>query len=448
MSQLYKIRKNTVDPSKINRFLDMNRQQFMGILGVRGEGKSVLIEGLAYQYWKAGYTILDLWGAPNYENYFWCISADGHKTKIPITILAPESLIDPKEQVNNFNATQLTDYPLVRIVRLPNPTAKEHTEQNEQIFNTVRDEIIRCNKERRVLAFNAKAFPDENSMFRILEIIFRGVDKIAYDNFKALEPEDVGVKTRQEMTVRQKNQHKFLFVVREFGELAPARMKGDKSGQSTIIKKAQLKLFRLARHASVSGFIDYQNASDVDSAIRHQIDVWAIKGWTRDLAGEQFQWVFDKIEARRTKILEHYRYSQDGRTLADSVYPPVELLDFRWYYGFNAYKIPKLYPVPLSPTKHKEPTDKWEFITKIPLNHDFSLIKKANASSNKASRADERDLFNIMTELKKKYKWSEVREKISIMQENGEVNSNLQFNAISDNQVSSKYSKLQKKYTN
>ena len=425
----------------------MNRQQFMGILGVRGEGKSVLLEGIGYKYWKSGYTILDLWGAPNYENYFWCLSGDDHITKIPVTILAPESLIDVKEQVDAFNSTQMTNYPLVRIVKLPNPTAKEHTEQNDQIFNILQDEIIRCNKERRILVFNAKMFPDEINMFRTLEILFRGVDKIAYDNFHALTPEKVGVKTRQEMTERQKNYHKFLFLVREFGELAPARMKGDKSGQSTLIKKAQLKLFRLARHASVSGFIDYQNASDVDSSIRHQIDIWAIKGWTRDLAGEAFQWVFDKIDARRKKILEHYRYSQDGHTLADSLFPPVELLDYRWYYGFNSYKIPKLFPTPTSPTKHKEPTDKWDLITGIPLQHDYTLLKKANSVSGRASKADEKDLYFIMADLHKKMKWGEVKEKIAEMQLNGEINSHLQFADISDNQVSSKFSKLQKKYT-
>lgn len=448
MSQVLKIRKNTIDRKKIKGFLNMSKQQFMAVLGVRGEGKSVLLEGLGYRYWKAGYTLLDLWGAPNYENYFWCLSAKGHKAKIPITIIAPESLIIIPEERDAFNQTQLTQYPLVRIVQVPTPTAKEESEQNDRIYQLFTDEIIRCRKERRILCFNAKIFPDEKGMFRTLEILFRGVDKIAYKNFDALTPKSLGLKSRDEMTIKQKNHHKILFIIREFGELAPAKLKGDKSGQSTLIKKAQMKLFRLARHTSVNGFIDFQNFTDVDSSIRHQFDLHAVKGWTRDLAGEKMQWIFDKIERKRKRILEWYRNSNDGRILADSLFPPIELLSNLWYYGFNSYKIPQLFPVPISPTMHKEPTDKWDKITGISLEHDPDLVKKlSNSAPSKVSRADESNLFNLMTELKKKNKWNDVRLELAKKQENGELNSNLNFSTISDNQVSSKYSKLKKKYT-
>ena len=160
MSQLLKIRKNTVDNKKIRGFLDMSKQQFLAVLGVRGEGKSVLLEGLGYKYWKAGYTVLDLWGAPNYENYFWCLSADEHKTKIPITIIAPETLIVDHEAIDKFNQIQMTDYPLVRIALVPTPTAKEDSEQNDMILGILTEEIIRCRKERRIFCFNAKIFPD------------------------------------------------------------------------------------------------------------------------------------------------------------------------------------------------------------------------------------------------------------------------------------------------
>ncbi len=125
-------------------------------------------------------------------------------------------------------------------------------------------------------------------MFRILEILMRNLITISNNFFNALTPEDVGVTTKERMSVRDRTYHKMVFFIREFGEVAPARLKGDKSGESTLIKKALLKFVRLARHANIDGIIDYQNASDADSAIRNQIDTWLIKTWTEELGGENF----------------------------------------------------------------------------------------------------------------------------------------------------------------
>ncbi len=111
-----------------------------------------------------------------------------------------------------------------------------------------------------LLVFNPFMFPNEIEMFRILEILMRNLITISNNFFNALTPEDVGVTTKERMSVRDRTYHKMVFFIREFGEVAPARLKGDKSGESTLIKKALLKFVRLARHANIDGIIDYQNS--------------------------------------------------------------------------------------------------------------------------------------------------------------------------------------------
>ncbi len=89
-----KLRKGTEDRAQTTGFINPNIQQFTGILGRRGRGKSYLLEVILMMYYSLGYLVLDLWGAPNYENYFYCIAKKGlnkdnqpYKKRIPITIL-------------------------------------------------------------------------------------------------------------------------------------------------------------------------------------------------------------------------------------------------------------------------------------------------------------------------------------------------------------------------
>lgn len=458
--QKYKIRKNTVDKNRKKEFINLNDQFFLGILGTRGGGKSWLLEIIMAYFWSIGYTCLDLWSAPNFENYFWCLARKASNRRIPITIIAPDTLItdgEAEEKRHAFNDEWHGQFPLVRIVKVPVPTSKEYTEANHRIFEVVRDAILQCRDERRVFCFNPRIFPDEVAMYRVLEIIFRGIDKVAYDYFDAVEPEDIDLISDKVQKIRALNKHKILFIAREFGELVPARMKGDKSGMSTLVKKAQLKLFRLARHSSVSGAIDYQNASDADSSVRNQIDVWGVKEWNRQLAGENFQWIFDKVDGKHKYIVDYYKGSQKGLAMADSAYPPIEMITHNWFYGFGKAKIPILFPVGDTYTRHKEPTDKWDKITGIPLVHDEIMLKKqlTNVGS-KTSKRDNNELFDLLHDLKFNAKagngksikrtWEEVRLLAPNEIEKRNINVSIDFITISHEQVASKYSKLKLKY--
>jgi hypothetical protein len=446
-----KIRKDTVDKTH-GSLIDLNRQQFIGILGARGSGKSYLGDTFLEMYNRQGYTCLDLFSAPYYENFFWILPKDGLNAdekpftkRIPITIVAPESLIVDQEGIDKFNAQVNTRYPLVRIVKLPTATVKAYSEQNDKILEIITAEILRCRDEHRILTFNTSVFPVEKIMYLTLEIIFRGILKVSNEHFYKLTEADVGHK----LSTHEKNYHKMAFQLREIGQLFPSMVKGDQSGFSKNTKKGFMEFSRLARHGSIDGIFDYQNSSDTMSSIRNQIDVWCLKKWNRQLAGEQFDWIFPVIKSKRDFIAEKFRFNKYGWKRADSAFPMIESLNKTWFYGLIAGYNPKLFPVPSLGVRHKEPTDKWTKITGIKLDHDMSMIESAsNAGKAKTSKKDEKDLYDMMLSLKsiRGNTWSDVGETLATKQKSGEIVATVDFSTASALHVGSKFAKLKKKF--
>lgn len=449
---MLKLRKNTVTRLKDSRIINLFKQNLIGILGIRGAGKSYLGEALLERYYEAGFTCLDLWSAPNMENAFWIFAREGHKKRIPITILAPESFMIPEAKVDIFNGKYFTKQELVKFVKLPTPTKKSDSEANEKILEILINTIIECRDKRRILVFNPFMFPNETEMFRVLEILMRNLITISNNYFDALSPEDVGVKTKEQMTTRQRTHHRMCFLIREFGEVAPARLKGDKSGESTLIKKALLKFVRLARHSSIDGIIDYQNSADADSSIRNQISIWLIKTWTPELAGENFDYLFKKVEKKRDIIFNKNGYSDATFKFADSICPPIEKLSHFWYYVVKSGDEPKLRKVPVLGVKHKEPDEKWWKMTGIQLEFDQELLAKSTTPhAPKTSKNDEKLVYLLLKELKsakgrRKMNWKQIREVMSAKQKSGEITYHLDFNSTSDGTMSCNYSRMKGNY--
>ena len=449
---MFKIRKDTVERKVNGTLIDTNKQNLTGILGVRGSGKSLLGEAIFERYHDKGYTCLDLWSAPNMEGGFWIFAKDGHKKRIPITILAPESFIIPEAKVDKFNGKFVhTRESLVKFVKLPTPTKKTDSEANNKILEILIETIKECRDKRRILVFNQYMFPNESEMFRILEILMRNLITISNNYFYALKPEDVGKKKKEEMTPREKNFHKMCFLMRESAELAPARLKGDKSGESTLIKKALLKFVRLARHSNIDGILDYQNSSDLDSPIRNQIDLWLIKRWTKELGGGYFEYVFRAVKEKRDRIFNEMGYNDEAFQWADSVCPPIEKLTHYWFYAVKSGDTPRLKKVPELHIRHKEPEDKWWKMTEIPIKSDQQMLSQSTQNPKKASTNDEKLVYLTVKELKsqkgnKKLNWKQIREIMAEKQKNGGITYHLDFKTMTDSTISKIYSRMRIKY--
>ena len=475
--------------------INMSKQNLIGILGRRGTGKSYLSEATATLFYECGFTTLDLWASDNWENAFWCIpkleeyeiddfiktpERYNKRTRYPITILCSEALRYDQAKLDKFNGKLFSEkefyeyyrnqikywncvYPQkkprslqgkewIRFVSLPNPTAKFDSEVNVNIAQIIENTILDCRQSGRILVFNARAFPNETLMFRTLEVLMRNLGPIAMKNFRRLSLEDAGVSSRKEMTKKQKRWDKMVFVIREFGELAPAKLKGDASGESTRVKKSLLSFIRKCRHYQISGIFDYQNASDVESSIRNQIDVWLIKKWTERLGGEQFAFAFQKIEYLRKAVFAKHRNVRQARKIADRMYPPIELLSQSYVYVVKGDDNLKLKKVPEVKTRHKEPYDSFEKFTGIEFWFDkSSQVSTSTANSSTSSKSDEKALYNAIFAMRsvkgsKKRSWEEILVKLSDMQEKNELQWSKPIKEIQKYTLQKQFKRWEKRY--
>ncbi len=451
---MLRIRRDTVESTKNQTVINLLKQNLIGILGLRGSGKSWLGEALLMKYFDAGFTCLDLWSAPNLENAFWIFAKEGHKKRIPVSILVPDSFMIPEAKVDKFNGNYFTKEALIKFVKLPSPTKKTDSEANEAILEILIDTILECRDKKRILVFNPFMFPNETEMFRILEILMRNLITISNNYFDALEPTDVGKDSEDEMTIKELTHHKMVFLIREFGEVAPARLKGDKSGESTLIKKALLKFVRLARHSNIDGIIDYQNASDVDSSIRNQINIWMIKTWTPELAGESFEYFFRQIDAKRNMIFENRGYTNSAFQYANSYFPPIERLTQKYYYFVKRGLTPKLKSVPELKIRHKEPKEKWWKLTQIPIEWDKEMLAKSGTRQQiKPSKSNEKMLYFTIKELKslkgsRKLNMKQICEVLAEKQKNGEITYHSDLTTTKPNTLAHIFYRLKNDYEN
>ena len=415
--------------------VNTNKQQAVYCIGQRGSGKSVFGEKICATLYSYGWTIIDLWSSDNLENAFWCISEKCKDNsneedcncyrRIPITLLAPESIIFDQNEVDRYNDRYFSTEPLVRIVTLPKPTSTSNTTVNQRIAEIFRDTVLHCRDHRRVLVFNPKMFPDEQDTFRTLEIIIRKLGDIAYYDFNRVEPEDVGKTSREQMTNFEKCHDKMIVLIREFGELAPSRtMKGDLSGESLRAKKALLWFTRKSRHYQISLCCDYQNMMDVESTIRSQCDTWVIKKITKRLAGEEWAWLFNEINNQRERIIKDRGGGRRGWDKANKWFPLIENLKSNQAYVVYPNDHIRLWNIDTPPFHHKKPSEKWEKITGISFRWDQqTTITKGVQDEGKT---DEKFLFSLIFQKRnpkngKKWDFTKIMNWMASQQQNGEI---------------------------
>lgn len=487
---------DVIDDDRNKPVIDLGKQQLIGILGRRGTGKSYLGEAIATMFYDAGITVLDLWASDNWENAFWVIpkleeseiedfvrfpEKYNKRTRYPITILCSETLRYDQQKLDKFNGKLFTEeefyryyqgeqkyyncvYPQekpeslqgkewIKFVSLPNPTAKFESEINLQIAKTLEDTILDCRKNKKILVFNQRAFSNETLMFRTLELIIRNMGQIALKHFRRLSPSDVGKSTRKEMSKREKAYDKMVFVIREFAELAPAKLKADASGESVRVKKGLLQMVRKCRHYQISGITDWQSAMDTESSIRNQFDVWLLKKWTTRLAGEQFDFAFKKIDIIRKAIIEKHKRSKQGVQIANIMYPPIDALGQKYMYTVLGNDNLKLQRVPECKTRHKEAYDSFEKFTGIEFWHEKALVTIQNAvHDGGTARSDEKAFYNAIYALRnpktgKATKWVDCITELADMQEKNELHWTKPIKEMKDATLTKWFNRASKRFT-
>lgn len=466
-------------------WINPNKPQVILCQGMRGAGKSVLDEMAAEQLYLQGWTILDLLAARNAENLFWCINKNCKEkyrkdiiddpskrgmphcncsTRYPIILLVPEYLEFDRAKLDRFNNVFLTkaEYvrmcyekgwvpewdsknpprrdklfkdwqPIMKIRHLPAPTT---TGSNKEIIeNIFMNTVIQARKEHRVVCFNPMFYPNEYHKFRTLEIIIRSLGRMMYTHFRPLTEKEVGhpridpVTGKPLWTKYQRNYHRVAVVMREFGEVTAAVLKGE--NQSTMAKKALLDYIRQTRHYNISLIGDYQRPDDVFSGIRDQADIFILKRAPRKLLGDNWKWMFDDIEKRREKIIFKYGI-QKGTQIADNKIPKIQELGPNYAYVVYVNDTYKLWKIPTPNFHHKQGEDHFEVVTNLtwvekPHGKMSPKITKISEKNQEEALKDtwEAKMYDTIRGMvrplapKKPKKWSQVYEDIALMVSNG-----------------------------
>jgi len=464
---------------KTGAWINPNRPQVILCQGARGAGKSVLDEMAAEVLYLQGWTILDLLAARNAENLFWAINKN-HKaewkkkveldpslrgmphcqceTSYPITLLLPEYMEFDRKKLDEFNQVYLTkaEYvrmciekkwipewnpnkrprhdefdknwqPKMRLRLLPAPTT---TGSNKQLIEDIfMKAVVEARRERRIVCMNPMFYPNEYHKYRTMEIIIRCLGRMMYTHFRPLTEKEVG-KPRDKWSRFQRNHHRVGVVMREFGEVTAAVLKGE--NQSTMAKKALLDYIRQTRHYNISLICVYQRPDDVFSGIRDQADIFIIKRSPRKLLGDAWKWMFDDIENRREKIIFKYGL-QRGTEIADNIVPKIQELGNNYAYVIYINDKYKLWKIPTPHFHHKDREDHFEVVTgltwieKAHGKVNLKMVGKIAEKNQEEALKDswEAKMYEVIRGMvrplapKKSKKWNVVFEEVAEMVGNG-----------------------------
>lgn len=417
-------KKSLIDPWKAQTIL---------MQAMKGAGKSNFLEYAGEQLHNFGWTGLDLWGAPNGENWFYAINKDCrdeylrlvaqdpikkgilhcncHKTH-PIMILCPDTKKFDQYTVDMYNDViiksrewwinyctrnnifpiewkkemtgkkiEVSHTPLITIKYVPEPT---HNGSNHEMFRKLMVEsILKCRDESRFLTFNPMLWENEFAKYKAVEIIVKLLEYVKNTYFlpkpdEILDPIKNKFDTHKRPTfqdLKMYNWDKMFVLAREFGELTASNLRAEAS--STITKRAFLGFIRRSRHAQITLLGDYQNPDDVFPSIRDQADIFLIKRAPKRLFGQGWEWFFKDIDFKRDGILQKHGHTKYGYDLANKMYPRIDQLANNYLYAVYPDDSYVLWKTPSPDFHHKKAEEHFRVITGITWE---SIIVKSSKS--------------------------------------------------------------------
>ena len=531
-------------------WLSFDEPQIIFAQGMRGAGKSVIVNKTVEKMYNQGFLILHIWGERSLENLYYSINknckshyqqlkiivdsfsgenTDGiikycelngltgkeytkyfqiakegdliekvtdnrfrltklgiqlHRRELlhcncskafPISVGVPDYIEFDEESVNKFNNAYFRDInhyaeyfseittenkkllnegklllpnefrpkPLIKIAKFTTPTSTDRKQKFRDEFTKI---ILNARKEHRVLVMNPSLFEGEMDKFDTLAEIFRMIPFLMSrsGHFKPLTVNDVG-KPRQYWTKKQKSWHKVAIIINELRSVAPSsNLHADKdSGKS---KKAVFGFVPEARHFKTWFIADYQDPEDLYSGVKKQANLTIIKRGSRNILGENFKWLFDKVEydrinlgrkawkkARNVTKIEHLKALENARPdfkkYLDQRRPYVdELPDNKAYVTWHNQEI-KLINVELPSFHHRQSTEDFLVDTAITwtVNKEKKPVEKKTltnkeqkiAIQNKKKIRDDIMLRIIQMRDVEKKGWIQIQTELVQLQESG-----------------------------
>jgi hypothetical protein len=333
---------------------------------------------------------------------------------------------------------------MIRVVKLPFVNTKDDSESNIKAKKIIFDELLLARIERRIVVYNRNMFANEKQYFWTQELQIRSLKDFYKLHCRKQFPSEHGY-TESNFPKHLRYWHKMVILTRELAELAPAKFKADRSGESTSVKRALVELARICRHTQIDWFSDFQRYGDCDGQVRTQFDDIFFKKYNEDLAGDKSN-IFDRINEEREKNLNTYPVKK-AKMINSSYYPDLHRLSKNYFYGFYDSHDIKLFPV--ISTKHclKEPYMEFHEMTGVLFYHDEKKIPtQARGSSRTVNKTIQQAFFSTVDAMKqKKMKWAKIKEELVKLQKSGKLEYPQDLSTKSNDWINATYSKLKKK---
>jgi len=334
-------------------------------------------------------------GIQDFSNYFKEIETE-EREKLEHGKLKKPSYLQPKRKM------------IVR--KITPPTTQSRKELFREQFTRL---LLEARKEHRIVVMNPAIFEGQTEKFETLAEMINYLPFLMHKSghFKPLD----NPKNKYE-----RNHQNIVIVINEIRSVSPSsRLSGE--NKAGVSKKAIFDKIPEMRHMKTWFIADYQNPEDLFVGVRYQANLTVIKKSSRNILGDDWKWLFEKVENDRLKTARKYDPSIQKNTLwyfeqnpsikeiLDQYRQRVDELDEnRGYVTFpnNEYR---LETIPMPQFHHKESRD------------DFLKDSGIQWTTNKEKTqrdAETLDVAETVGKKKKKIK-EEILKKIDYMRNEG-----------------------------
>ena len=358
-----------------------------------------------------------------------------------ITVQQKELLLDGKLLKPEY----LRPKALIKVRQFTTPTSANRKELFRNEFTKI---VLDARIESRIVVMNPAIFEGQVDKFETLAEIIKMMQYLMNKSghFTPLKESDVG-KAKRYWTKKQKSYHKIAIVINELRSVAPSsKLSGEKGASAS--KRSIYDLIPEARHFKIWFLGDYQSPQDLFSGVRYLANQIIIKRGSRNILGDDWTWLFDKVEKDRIGFARKFggklkdienvaqlkfyenRYPQlkkwldDRRPYVDSLPDNVAYIT----YVNNEYKRQR---IDLPSFHHKQSVEDfmsdtgitWKTVENKKPTESKILTKKEQKQSTKAKKQIKDDILNkiqVWRDVEQK-SWDYIKEELSAQEREGVI---------------------------
>jgi len=335
----------------------------------------------------------------------------------------------------------------LKVVKLPTPTKKDGTKNNQEIVKIVESALVDCRDSKRILSFVPALFPSSFSKNRTLGVIIEGLPTIMDNHFIPHTEKDLG-KPFEKWTKAEKNYHQLCVLLREVGELAEDGMYSDANAK--YVKRPIQKIIRVSRHHHISILFDLQRLEDFSKKMRTQVNTIILKRTPNKLLGEELKFVKDWTEQQQNYIFAKHGTNESSIDYAYSQYPPLNQLNKNVCYAVYADDWITKFNIPSCNHHHKQEEDDIKKVIPFSYSINQTLIDALKDSKdNETAQVDthDKELFEFIKTLRdKKEQWKSIKDMLVDKQRQGKFTKSNDFNSMTHDSIRVWFKRTEKKF--